>query len=143
MTTKSEPPRSTKWRELEQEFLRQHPQCEVCGTTSELNVHHQIPFEYCIELGRPDLELNPANLITLCNSAQHHILVGHLDSFESYNPDVLTDVKTFANKTRSELMADVQFQDKVAKRPLPIHKMDQDSRSALLTYLNQRFPMST
>jgi hypothetical protein len=56
-----------------------------------LQVHHIFPFHYCIALGRPDLELDDRNLITLCEDEagkpgqNHHLLVGHLDDFESSN----------------------------------------------------------
>jgi hypothetical protein len=33
-------------------------------------VHHIFPFHYCIALGRPDLELDDRNLITLCEDEQ-------------------------------------------------------------------------
>ena len=54
-------------------------------------MHHIFPFHYCIALGRPDLELDDRNLITLCEDEagkpgqNHHLLVGHLDDFESSN----------------------------------------------------------
>jgi len=36
------------------------------NTRAGLQVHHIFPFHYCIALGRPDLELDDRNLITLC-----------------------------------------------------------------------------
>lgn len=49
-------------------------------------------------VGRPDLELDPRNLLTLCirPDCEHHVLLGHLDDYESYNPKVLGFVKAYA-----------------------------------------------
>lgn len=62
--------RSSKWDDVRDEFVRQHPACEACGSKENLNVHHVISFSE-----RPDLELDTSNLITLCR--EHHFLIGH------------------------------------------------------------------
>jgi len=45
--------------------------------------------------GRPDFELDPRNLLTPCvhHDCEHHVLIGHLDDYESYNRHVLAFVK--------------------------------------------------
>jgi hypothetical protein len=63
-------PRSPKWPAVRAEFVRLHPTCAACGSWSALNVHHVLPFHQ-----RPDLELDPSNLITLCR--EHHFRIGH------------------------------------------------------------------
>lgn len=65
-----EGPRSSEWVQVRSDFVRKHPRCEACGSTSNLNVHHIIPFHQ-----RPDLELVDDNLITLCR--EHHFRIGH------------------------------------------------------------------
>ena len=62
--------RSSKWRSVREEFVRQHPRCEACGSTWDLNVHHIKPFAE-----HPELELDTGNLITLCR--EHHFRIGH------------------------------------------------------------------
>jgi len=37
--------RSSAWRKIRNEHLKDHPCCAVCGGTKKLNVHH-IPHEY-------------------------------------------------------------------------------------------------
>lgn len=86
--------RSSAWQTVRDDYVDQHPACEVCGTTSELNVHHILPFHMY-----PTLELDPSNLITLCRT--HHYRVGHdpdgtgplRPNWKSFNPDVWDDAK--------------------------------------------------
>ena len=62
-------PRSSHWPAVEKAHLAESPACACCTTassTAKQQVHHVWPFHYCIALGRPDLELDPRNLITLC-----------------------------------------------------------------------------
>jgi hypothetical protein len=55
-------------------------------------VHHIFPVHYCRATGRPDLELDSRNLVTLRESEEgkpgqnHLLLVGHLGDFELANP---------------------------------------------------------
>jgi 5-methylcytosine-specific restriction enzyme A len=79
-------PRSGKWPRLERIHLADHPFCEVCGTKEEVVGHHMLPFHLF-----PEHELDPDNIISLCNSRLHHILVGHGMNFKDYNPDVKKD----------------------------------------------------
>jgi hypothetical protein len=50
-----------------------------------LNVHHVLPFHL-----KPELELDPSNLITLCSSLDKncHLDIGHGDNFRAYNASV-------------------------------------------------------
>src|ERR1700732_4714415 len=88
-------PRSPEWRRVERAHLARQPHCVCCkpGThgRAPLQVHHIFSFHYCRLLGRADLELDDRNLITLCETEEgkpapnHHLLVGHLDDFQSSN----------------------------------------------------------
>jgi hypothetical protein len=77
------------------------------------------PFHYVVLCERPDLELDPRNLITLCihHENEHHVLLGHLDDYESYNPDVLAFVKNYSGLTSQQIRADQLWQKAVAGRP--------------------------
>lgn len=84
--------RSRKWPSLRKSFLRSHPTCAACGHTSDLEVHHIQPFHE-----NPELELDPTNLITLCDRPGRdncHLTVGHLNNFKSKNPNVREDAAT-------------------------------------------------
>lgn len=82
--------RSSKWRGIRDAHLQLNPRCEICGRTKSVEVHHIMPFSIA-----PDLELNPANLITLCESKKNgincHLLIGHLGSYRRYNPSAKAD----------------------------------------------------
>lgn len=90
--------RSPEWGEVRKEFLKEHPECAVCGRKASflrpLNVHHKKPFNKF-----PEEELNKNNLITLC--PDHHLFVGHLMNFKSFNVDVKTDAETWRLKIKN------------------------------------------
>ena len=78
--------RSGKWRALEQNWLKIHPYCAGCGTTDQVTVHHKEPFHLC-----PEKELDPCNLITLCERHCCHLMLGHAGDWHAYNPHVVED----------------------------------------------------
>lgn len=94
-----EGPRSSEWVSVRNEFVRLHPRCEACGSAYNLNVHHVEPFHL-----RPDLELEPINLITLCRDC--HFRIGHdpdgkgpkKPSWLESNPNVRSDAKAWRAK---------------------------------------------
>jgi 5-methylcytosine-specific restriction endonuclease McrA len=47
----------------------------------------------------PARELDPANLMALCRSC--HLFVGHLGSWESYNPAALEDAAAWLAKIKA------------------------------------------
>ena len=107
--------RSPEWRRVAKEHLRHQPTCAACGYKGrKLQVHHIKPFHL-----HPNLELDPDNLITLCSARgrQHHLLLGHLDEWASYNEHIRTDVKRFYRKTAAQIRADLHWQKKIAERP--------------------------
>jgi 5-methylcytosine-specific restriction endonuclease McrA len=75
--------RSGKWPRVRKQHLKEHSACAVCGGKKDVEVHHVRPFHKS-----PKLELDPANLITLCNHLRCHLLIGHLGCFRSWNVDV-------------------------------------------------------
>jgi hypothetical protein len=80
--------RSSQWPTVRAEFLKSHPTCEACGRDKYLQVHHKRSFAT-----QPDLELNPQNLIVLCEGMESncHRLIGHLQNYKSLNETVETD----------------------------------------------------
>jgi|SRR3990167_7301718 len=89
--------RSGQWSSVSGEFLKQNPLCEVCGCKSKFlktnQIHHEKPFHLF-----PELELRTSNLITLC--PPHHLLVGHLMLWKSYNEHVRLDAELWNSKIR-------------------------------------------
>jgi hypothetical protein len=143
--------RSPQWSKVEKDHLQIQPRCVACkpgtGTTAGRQVHHMFPFHYCIALGRPDLELDQRNLITLCEDEaghpgdNHHLLVGHLDDFQSSNLDVATDAKTtFFGMSAAQIRQNPSWQQKKAVRLKPLDKMTQQDKDDFKAKMNARFP---
>jgi hypothetical protein len=84
--------RSPFWRQVRNDFVNAHPACEICGSTKDLEVHHIKPFHL-----RPDLELDPSNIITLCKSKKWgldcHFTFGHAGNYYWENKSLLADIK--------------------------------------------------
>jgi len=89
--------RSGKWRKVRAKHLETNGKCYCCGLKTKLEVHHIIPFNLA-----PDLELNPENLITLCENRKWgitcHLLVGHLGNYKRINSSVAVDAMTWRMK---------------------------------------------
>lgn len=88
--------RSNQWPKVREAHLELHPVCELCGGKKKLQVHHKLPFHL-----HPQLELDPTNLITLCEgigSVNCHLFFGHLGNFKSYNANVVDDSKEWNTK---------------------------------------------
>jgi 5-methylcytosine-specific restriction endonuclease McrA len=107
--------RSSQWGRVEKEHLQREPACVACGYKGRhLQVHHIKPFHL-----HPQLELDPNNLITLCaaRGREHHLLLGHLDEWKSYNEHIRADVKHFYRKSAAQIRADLKWQKKLLTRP--------------------------
>lgn len=76
--------RSSQWPRVRENYISLHPNCAVCATDKNCEVHHRLPFH-----DHPELELDPTNFITLCRD--HHYLYGHLLNWSSFNVDVEAD----------------------------------------------------
>ncbi len=107
--------RSPEWPRVEKEHRLREPACVACGYKGRhLQVHHIKPFHL-----HPHLELDPDNLITLCEAGgrEHHLLLGHLDTWESYNEHIRRDAKHFYRKSAARIRADLNWQKKAMQRP--------------------------
>lgn len=85
--------RSPKWPALRAAHLEREPDCQVCGTRDGVEVHHCLPVHT-----HPELELNAANLVSLC--LPHHLLAGHLMLWRSWNPNVRADIAAWRAKIK-------------------------------------------
>ena len=89
--------RSSRWPHVRKEHLAKHPRCALCGGTKKLEVHHKLPFHVA-----PHLELDPANLITLCEAKRNgvtcHQFFGHLGNYKLFNEHVEADVELWRAK---------------------------------------------
>lgn len=89
-------PRSSQWRTVRKQFLSEHPACAACGGTESLTVHHIVPFH--VDISK---ELDPDNLLVLCEKYGCHLRIGHLLSWQSYNVDARKDAKIWLDKIKN------------------------------------------
>jgi hypothetical protein len=134
--------RSPAWGGVEKAFRAAHAHCQACDENQQLNVHHMYPFHYVVLCGRPDLELDPRNLMTLCTrkDREHHVLLGHLDDYESYNPDVEQFVQTFAAQSNQQIRVNSGFQRAAAQKPKHLDQMTAAEKAAFKAMLDAKFP---
>ena len=85
--------RSNKWPTLRKKHLREYPKCSICNGIKKLEVHHCLPFK-----DFPNRELDPNNLITLCEKNNCHLMFGHLGDYKSYNHTIKEDEIIWNNK---------------------------------------------
>ncbi|WP_220197000.1 HNH endonuclease [Ktedonospora formicarum] len=107
--------RSGEWSRVQDEHLLREPACRACGYKGKkVQVHHIKPFHL-----HPELELDPSNLITLCQvrGKHHHMLLGHLNLWASYNAEIEHDVKHFYGKSARQIKANLEWKKKVLQRP--------------------------
>lgn len=86
--------RSYRWTVVRKEHLENNPDCAACGRNKKLEVHHIEPFHL-----NPDLELDPNNLITLCDDPCHFVF-GHLMNYKSWNSNVVKDCEIYYDKIK-------------------------------------------
>lgn len=77
--------RSPQWPKVRKAWLADHPACAACGCLKGVVPHHVRPFHLF-----PEFELDPTNLISLCETTTWncHLRIGHGGNFKNYVPDV-------------------------------------------------------
>jgi len=88
-------PRDSRWRKIRVKHVEDNPRCAVCGSESNLSVHHIVP----VHVDRSK-ELCEENLITLCQNRTMncHFIFGHLLNWTKSNPNVVEDAKLWSKK---------------------------------------------
>ena len=76
------PKRSPLWPRVRAQHLEIEWWCRYCGRMTDLEVHHITPFHV-----DPAGELNPGNLITLCEriGTHCHLEHGHLGNWRTWD----------------------------------------------------------
>lgn len=90
--------RSSKWPRVRKKHLKEYPSCASCGKRKRIGmqVHHIVPFSV-----DPSKELDPTNLLTLCDNSRCHLDKGHLGYFKSWNVNVVKDCKIWLLKYKT------------------------------------------
>ena len=140
--------RSAGWSSIERAHLARHPGCIGCRRPgARVEVHHVFPFHFCLSLGRPDLELDERNLVTLCGESDgqgagnHHLLLGHFDDYESMNLHVRSEaLERFHGMTAVQLRANAEWAKLAARRPPHLAAMSDADLHALRRLMNELMP---
>lgn len=88
--------RSKDWPALRKKHLDKQPCCQACGSCLKPEVHHIVPVHL-----DPSRELDPDNLITLCDKYCHFVF-GHLMNYKSWNIDIIKDAKVYNDKLKNK-----------------------------------------
>lgn len=148
--------RSNQWPSVRKAHLKREPNCVACPTDLKpslwrrmvglghpVEVHHIIPFHIVKILGRPELELDARNLVTLCRykKYEHHLLLGHLENYGSYCMPVRRFVASmFRGMTKEQIIADSRWQLLLDGRPKAIDKMTSDEIVKLSEHIDEIMP---
>ena len=142
--------RSPRWASVRRAFTAKNPACVACnpGDKYPVQAHHIFPFHLCILLGRPDLELDSRNLITLCEDPtpgsacpDHHMMIGHLGFFKSTNPSVVPDArKTFHGLSKSDIKGLAVYRARMATRIKPWSKLTVAEKKSIREEMDRMFP---
>jgi hypothetical protein len=140
--------RSPRWESTRQAFLAKWPQCVVCAhdaapAVHALSVHHVVPVEFVRRAGRPELELDARNLMTLCEAGEnHHLVMGHLGDWLSYDPEVRLDAARgeCRGKGSAEIEAMGWWRERRAGRPKHWGEMTAGEVAELRERLERGFP---
>ncbi len=83
-------PRSGHWPALRDAIIAEQPWCSVCRRSTDLIVHHLMPFHL-----KPELELDKKNLFVLCETPDFncHFVLAHFRNWEHYNKNILNVAK--------------------------------------------------
>lgn len=90
--------RSSSWPKVRREWLKEHGECDACGTTKKLEVHHVVPFSH-----DPTRELDPTNLQTLCEDRECHHRIGHSFDWQSANEHCRMDADVQRARIRERI----------------------------------------
>lgn len=80
--------RNPRWAALRSEHLKLQRECQACGGTQLLEVHHVLPVHLF-----PEYEMLESNLVTLCEAGPVcHLHWGHLGCWRRYNARLRDDL---------------------------------------------------
>ena len=150
--------RSPKWNGARKLHLSTFPHCQACHKPhpvkkvlhllkaavglSPVQVHHIMPFHFCVLLGRPELELDGRNLVTLCESGfNHHLVIGHLNNFKTFNPNVITFAAKYLGWDDEKIKGDPFYMKALQARPKTWAEMTDDEKKGLRSFMDNIFPV--
>jgi hypothetical protein len=102
--------------------------------------HVPLPLRRALRPAR--FGIGPRNLTTLCTreDREHHLLLGHLDDYESYNPEVEEFIKTYNRRSNQQIRNDAAWQSAQARKPKHLDEMSQLEKGDFNKMLDGKFP---
>ena len=135
---------------VEKAYKIKHPDCIYCGAGSGqkvgIQIHHIHPFHQVVGVGRNDLELDPRNLTSLCETEKnkpapdHHIACGHLGSFQRNNEKVLEDVILYSGKDQHLIEGMVEWKTEESSAPKPFSAWTEQEKKDYRAKLDKELP---
>jgi hypothetical protein len=145
-------PRSPEWAAFAKAHLLSQPECIACGPLwkppTPVQVHHIFPVHFIRALGRPDLELDSRNVVTLCSDLRalpgqdHHLILGHLDDFEAANPATRADAERYRGQTAAQIRASASWRSSVLRRLPTLEEMSFAQKHALRALMDKVMPLA-
>lgn len=138
--------RSPKWEKCEKDHLEKFPNCVISGRSDIVRqVHHWFPYEYCIELGRPDLELDSDNLFTIGADPDEnfHLYTVHGGYFASFVLDIQGVISLCKGKALHDIMLLSEWHWYVKTRVKPLHSMSALEKQQLRLTFDHLIPRKT
>ena len=85
---------------------------------------------------------NFRNLITLCADLQreHHLLLGHLDDYESFDPQLEKFIRTYYGLSQQQIRETSTWGKAHANKPHHLDQMSEEQKRAFKTMLDAKFP---
>lgn len=143
--------RDAGWPRAKREHLAKQPWCIACERQHRgaiaavlrffrgVDVHHIYPFHIVRVLDRPDLECDSRNLVTLCRG--HHLVLGHFNDWNCYNPHVKHLALRFFGKPASVILADSEWNRFHGERKRDIRFLVGPEMAELRVKLDEKFPV--
>jgi len=143
--------RSPHWPTVEKSFKVKHPNCIACDEKNYgkvgIQIHHAIiPYHLAIMCGRPDLELDERNLRSLCETTHdtpapnHHIVLGHLKNFRSWNSNLDADAVKYKGMTEEQILSHKEYLTEETNRPDPDKAETKTFLAVLRKEMDARLP---
>lgn len=134
--------RSPHWRHFRDQIIKARGKCELSGVATDLEAHHIIPFHFGVLLGRNYIELDERNILVISGGPVNlHLLLGHCNSFQSFNLQVRHAAK-WAAMREEDIKDDHDWQMLAMHRPKAWHEMTAHDKTALMRLIDINLPIA-
>jgi hypothetical protein len=136
--------RSPHFAVEEKHARNENPTCVITGVDRFTQWHHSIiPFHFARYFGRWELEFSRRNLVFLLQKPgnEFHRVLGHCLFFQSFNPNLMEDIKRFKRSSIGRIMEDPEFKKTCNNRPKSLRDMSKEEIEVLRKYVNKVLPI--